>query len=462
MSSLATPSAVVRTVKSASSPFRAAATSSYSPSRWRPSYFRTAPQPPEPEFSELLSRFASLTLRPLDLSTLLSLGRPLTPESVLASVKCVLFEIPHRLAARVRSLEALPFIVGTNPYVANTLNAHRESFRWLATHPPITNIADNAKFAQQLANIVQNHANDIPTMAKGFQECSRYMSSAQISNFLDGAIRNRISVRLIAEQHIALSQALENPDADTSHVGVVDLHCSPKAMINMCGSFVSELCEATFGSSPPFVINGHTNATFAYVPVHLEYMLTEILKNAFRATVEHHSKYKSSSRPLAPVTITISPSSLLNGTPAYFSLRIRDEGGGVSQANMARIFSYAFTTAGRSVEEDFDDAGGGGPYAAQHVGGSAAIGSGGSGQANLFGELTGKGLQTGLGTIAGLGYGLPMSQLYARYFGGSLELMSLEGWGKNVSLDIEALLSSDWYNKRNRCLFEAQMPRRSR
>ncbi|KAG5341989.1 hypothetical protein C0989_006138 [Termitomyces sp. Mn162] len=250
--------------------------------------------------------------------------------------------------------------------------------------------------------------------ATRFQECSRYMSPTQVSNFLDGAIRNRISVRLIAEQHIALSQALENPHADTSRVGVVDLQCSPKAMINMCGSFVSELCEATFGASPPLVIDGHTSATFAYVPVHLEYMLTEILKNAFRATVEHHSKHHLPSRPLAPVTITISPSSSINGTPPYFSLRIRDQGGGVSQANMTRIFSYAFTTAGRGAEEEFDDTGGGGPYAAQHVGGSAAIGSGDSGEANLFSEITGKGLQTGLGTIAGLGYGLPMSQLYAR------------------------------------------------
>lgn len=91
------------------------------------------------------------------------------------------------------------------------------------------------------------------------------MSPKQISDFLDGAIRNRISVRLIAEQHIAVSQALlESADAKTSaYVGIVDMNCSPRSMIKMCGSFVTELCEATFGASPPIVIDGFPDATFA-------------------------------------------------------------------------------------------------------------------------------------------------------------------------------------------------------
>lgn len=131
-------------------------------------YYRRAPQPPPIEVAELLSKYASITpSRQLNLSTLLSFGRPLTSESVLDSVTYTLSEIPRRLATRVRSLEALPFIVGTNPYIANTLNAYRESFRWLATYPPITTLAENAVFAEQLEDLVQSHANDIPTMAKG-------------------------------------------------------------------------------------------------------------------------------------------------------------------------------------------------------------------------------------------------------------------------------------------------------
>jgi len=219
-----------------------------------------------------------------------------------------------------------------------------------------------------------------------------------------------------------------------SHYGIVDMACSPTAMVKMCGAFVSELSEATLGAAPTLVVEGHQDTTFAYVPVHLEYILTEILKNAFRATVEHHYKLHgtTSAQSVSPVTVTISPPP----SPAspFLSIRVRDQGGGVSPSNMARIFSYAFTTAG-NAESD-----GGGPYAAQHIGGSAAVGgSTSTDDGNLFGEITGKGVQVGLGTIAGLGYGLPMSRLYARYFGGSLDLFSLDGWGSDVYVKLRSV-----------------------
>ncbi|KAK2467103.1 hypothetical protein APHAL10511_001361 [Amanita phalloides] len=396
------------------------------------SSYRRPPQPTSSEVAQLLSKYATSPPRPINLSKLLSFGRPLTDESVLDSVSYVLAEIPRRLATRVRSVEALPFIVGTNPYIAKTLHTFRDSFLTLATYPPVTTAKENARFTELLANLVQSHANDIPTMAKGFQECYRYISPTQISTFLDSAIRSRISVRLIAEQHITLTQALNDQNCDRRSVSIVNRHCSPKRMIQMCSSYVAELCEATLGASPSVKIDGDVDATFAYVPVHLEYILTEVLKNSFRATVEHHAKEAqnaSKAMPLPPVTITLSPRTRFSSNEGnFFSFRVRDQGGGISPSNMARIFSYAFTTAGKSPDECA-----GGPYAAQHVGGIAAVGTGGPNSgANVFGEITGKGVQTGLGIIAGLGYGLPMSRLYARYFGGSLDLLSLEGWGSDI------------------------------
>ncbi|KAF7778927.1 hypothetical protein Agabi119p4_3272 [Agaricus bisporus var. burnettii] len=387
------------------------------------------------EVSELLSRYNDVIPRPFNLSQLLSFGRPVTSDSILASVSYALAELPRRLATRVRALETLPYIVDTNPYIAKTLHAHRQSFAWLATHAPVTSSSQNEEFVEKLASIVEDHTDDIPTMAKGFQECSRYMSPTQISNFLDGAIHNRIAVRLIAEQHITLSKALSNSPMKADYVGVVDPQCSPYQMIRMCGSFVSELCEGTLGAAPEIIVEGDLDAVFPYVPVHLEYILTELLKNAFRATVENHYKksHGITKRP-PPLCITLcSPTPLSRNHEHYFSIRIRDQGGGVSPSNMARIFSYAFTTAGRGVHQSVQ----------AHEGGpSAGTGSSdimGEDDSSLFGEITGKGLQNGLGTIAGLGYGLPMSRLYARYFGGSLDIFALEGWGSDVFLKLRCL-----------------------
>ena len=141
-----------------------------------------------------------------------------------------------------------------------------------------------------------------------------------------------------------------------------------------------------------------------YIPVHLGYMLTELLKNSFRATVENHWHIHGASTtlPLPPVVVTLSlppqdsnktndtsstdwlerpstmsPSGSLVMEPqtdtgadprSYFSLRIRDSGGGVSNSNLPNVFSYAFTTAGRNSSPSHDDELGGGPYAAQQIG----------------------------------------------------------------------------------------------
>ncbi len=41
-------------------------------------------------------------------------------------------------------------------------------------------------------------------------------------------------------------------------------------------------------------------------------------------------------------------------------------------------------------------------------------------------------MTSGTVPLAGYGYGLPLSRLYARYFGGDLEIFSDEGWGTDA------------------------------
>jgi pyruvate dehydrogenase kinase 2/3/4 len=41
--------------------------------------------------------------------------------------------------------------------------------------------------------------------------------------------------------------------------------------------------------------------------------------------------------------------------------------------------------------------------------------------------------------LAGYGYGLPLSRLYARYFGGDMQVISMEGYGTDAYLHINRL-----------------------
>lgn len=131
-------------------------------------HVRRTPEPPSAQISQLLTSYAAHPPHPLTLNSLVAFGQPLTPESILRSVSFVLSEIPRRLARRARALEALPFIVGTNPYVSKTLNAYRESFQFLANYPLVTTLEENTSFVAELSQLVERHRNDIPTMAKGF------------------------------------------------------------------------------------------------------------------------------------------------------------------------------------------------------------------------------------------------------------------------------------------------------
>lgn len=215
-----------------------------------------------PELARLIQQWSDSPPRPLSLNQFLSYAANLSKDSLIASAQYTVSELPRRLINRIQSFESLPYIVGTNPFISNILNGYRDSFQALATHPEVNTVDDNNAFIERLRHLVGRHSNDIATMAKGFHECTRYMSPVEISSFLDNTISARIAIRLIAEQHVAISEEFAK-SRSKAHLGVVDLHCSPKTMIKMCASYVSELCDGTLGSSPPLKIDGDVDTTFA-------------------------------------------------------------------------------------------------------------------------------------------------------------------------------------------------------
>jgi signal transduction histidine kinase len=351
-------------------------------------------------------------------------------------------------------LRNLPFIVVSNPHISRIYNNYQHSLSTLLPwkHRTISNLEDEIQFTSVLAELVATHQDTIPILAKGFLECRRYISPQNVTRFLETHLRTRIGTRLIAEQHIALHYSSVphfDPGASPTpcpehpgYIGVIDTALSPAAIVNSCAGFVAEICEYQYGVRPNWIIDGEVDTTFTFVPMHLEYIVTELLKNAFRATVENTSNRGNRE----PIVITIAPEPPDVGPPRLtldppaadkgvfrvdaikplddnapgVTVRIRDRGGGISPDVLPNIWSYSFTTFS---DDDMNEMisnngnGGGGSDALSVI---SAASSGGS-------------------SIAGLGYGLPLSRAYAEYFGGGIAVQSLYGWGTDVYLRLKGV-----------------------
>jgi len=89
-------------------------------------HVQRTPPPLSTQTASLLH--TSLQTRPVPLSKLTAYGDNLSPASVLESAALVLDELPRRLAHRVRKWGGLPFIVGTNPFIARIHKLYQSSF----------------------------------------------------------------------------------------------------------------------------------------------------------------------------------------------------------------------------------------------------------------------------------------------------------------------------------------------
>ncbi|KAI1113775.1 kinase isozyme 4 [Nemania sp. NC0429] len=391
----------------------------------------------------------------LSLADLVKHGRPpLSEAALLASANFTLNLLPIRLARRIQALRNLPFIVVADPNISRIYNNYVHSLSTLLPwkHRTISNIDDEIRFTSVLAELVATHQNTIPILAKGFLQCRRYISPTEVTRFLDTHLRTRIGTRLIAEQHIALHYSSVphfDPAASPTpcpespgYIGVIDTALSPAAIVDSCAGYVADICEYKYGVRPRWIIDGEPDTIFTFVPMHLEYIATELLKNAFRATVESGSK--------EPVVITIAPEPPDAGPPRLtldppaadkgafrgdairplddnapgVTIRIRDRGGGIAPDVLPSIWSYSFTTFN---EDNINDV----------MSSSGGSGGGSWAQKDALGVISAA--SSGASSIAGLGYGLPLSRAYAEYFGGGIAVQSLYGWGTDVYLSLKGV-----------------------
>ncbi|KAK0148766.1 [3-methyl-2-oxobutanoate dehydrogenase [lipoamide]] kinase, mitochondrial [Merluccius polli] len=332
---------------------------------------------------------ASVRLMP---ATLLYAGKSPDGQHILSSAKYLQKELPVRIAHRIKGFRNLPFIIGCNPTILQVHELYIRAYHMLSDFPLIKDQELEASFSKLVQQLLDDHKDVVTLLAEGFREGRKHVQDETIlRSFLDTTLCSRLGIRMLATHHLSLHE--ENPD----FVGIICRRLSPKKIIEKWVDFARRLCEHQYGNSPRVRINGHVAARFPFIPLPLDYILPELLKNAMRSTMESHLDTPYN---VPDVIVTIA------NNDTDFVIRISDRGGGIPHNIIDKVMDYHFSTAEESTQDPR--------------------------MSNLFNTMTNSGPQSG--PMHGFGFGLPTSRAYADYLGGSLSIQSMQGIGTDVYL----------------------------
>ncbi|CDW55685.1 BCDHK Adom3 and HATPase c domain containing prote in [Trichuris trichiura] len=251
-------------------------------------------------------------------------------------------------------------------------------------------------FSETVRHIYFRHSSVVETVAEGLIDLKSGRGELpiphrQLQYFLNRFYLMRISNRMLMNQHIMKFCKLPNfamHDCDR-----IDASCNVEAVIEEAFDAAQFMCDSKYLTAPRMEKFFHNALSIgepihvAYSPAHLYHMTFELFKNALRATVEYWGVDKSPFE-LPPVKVSF----FLGNSD--LTIKIRDRGGGVPRGQIEKLFAYHYTTAPRPLKDDRCP-------------------------------------------MAGLGYGLPLSRLYAWYFHGDLVLTSYEGHGSDACIYIK-------------------------
>ncbi|KAJ1954850.1 [Pyruvate dehydrogenase (acetyl-transferring)] kinase isozyme 2 [Linderina pennispora] len=277
---------------------------------------------------------------------------------------------------------------------------HRYHYDVKPTELPVEVSEYNRSFVRTLETIKRRHDPVVTALAQGVVEYKKLRGRKTIDNpvqhFLDRFYLSRIGIRMLIGQQIELNQQQKHKD----FVGIICTKTRIAEVVQeaidnarfICGDYYMLM------SVPEIELHCPKELEFMYVPSHLHHMVFELLKNSLRAVVELYGDEADS---YPPIKVVVAEGN------EDITIKVSDEGGGIPRSAIDQVWTYMYTTAQTPMlDPDFD-------------------------QSDFKAPL------------AGFGYGLPLSRLYARYFGGDLKLISMEGYGTDAYLHLSRLSDNE-------------------
>ena len=272
---------------------------------------------------------------------------------------------------------------------------------------------NNKILVESLRTIRTRHIDTVPSMAAAVQSMEMEnggssMTSISIQYLLDRLYTSRISIHLLISMYQAVFKKDERLIQKT-----VKSDCDVMDVARNAFEDASYMCEREFQEHPELEISGRDttrrgvdtdNICISYVPAHLHHIFFEVFKNAMKATIENTRKGDKEDE-LPPIQCLVSKSE------GDVSIRVTDQGGGISRDEVDKIWQYTYTSSSPAIRDR-----------------------------NVLVPGAG-GLESHAHPMHGLGYGLPLSRVYARYFQGDLRMISMHGLGSDVFCYLKTLSS---------------------
>ncbi|KAF7311640.1 Protein-serine/threonine kinase [Mycena kentingensis (nom. inval.)] len=422
-----------------------------------------------PALWDRIHHFASFPQTGVSLQQMVLFGQNPSQGTLLKASQFLAEELPVRLAHRVKELDELPHNLSAMPSINKVKNWYAQSFEELINFPAVTlppeirqaliaprtdepalpesipnpaianagymngnganangfnklklrvpmerryyantkgvnwppEVADfNTRFTKALETIKTRHDPTVTTVAQGVLEWKKDQGARRIGldiqAWLDRFYLSRIGIRFLIGQHIALNKSQPHDD----YVGIICTNANVHDIVQEAIENARFVCEEHYAmfKGPPVQLICPADLSFPYVPGHLSHIVFELLKNSLRAVVERFGVENEDSFPPIKVVVVEGKEDI--------TIKISDEGGGIPRSAIPLIWTYMYTTMeGQGIDQDF------------HASDFKA-------------------------PMAGFGYGLPLSRLYARYFGGDLRLIAMDGFGTDVYIHLNRLSSS--------------------
>ncbi|XP_037954351.1 pyruvate dehydrogenase (acetyl-transferring) kinase, mitochondrial isoform X2 [Teleopsis dalmanni] len=350
--------------------------------------------------SKMLDCYSQYNPSPLSIKQFLDFGQNACEKKSFIFLRK---ELPVRLANIMKEIALLPDNLLNTRSVSQVSTWYMKSFEEVIefekAEPTHCNLQ---KFCSTIGQIRNRHSEVVQTMAQGVIELKEAQDGnvdsaleTSIQYFLDRLYMSRISIRMLINQHTLLFG--KYPNEQGRHIGCLDPACQLSSVVMDAYENARFLCDQYYLTSPELQIkeyNQMENETLpirtVYVPSHLYHMLFELFKNSMRAVVERHDQDKCDILPPIEVMIVRGKEDIC--------VKISDQGGGIPRSQTDQLFKYMYSTAPQPSKSDLHTV-----------------------------------------PLAGYGYGLPISRLYARYFHGDIVLLSCEGFGTDAIIYMKAL-----------------------